>query len=289
MGFILIVFNVIFNFYRLLGLAPFKLITKPQLRVTKSSVSYLYSATFTVIVTLILFVSTIFTLTDIAKTIANKSFKLVVTIAFGLITFSPTVKSIVFLYSHLFKSQLLTTFINEGIGIYYSFAKCLIYFRGSSKNTHVFDSKFWLSIKIKIIAIAIQLLFIVGPFASFLTFSNNLIDQLVILCIFYSHILQILMSFVYYVSMSVCLQYLRNIKICLQDEMYQIDTVSKVNSKKTMKIQRYCDLSDNIDRYTSLYNRTCTFAKHINDFFNNFLMVTFFYSFGFLICEVRVL
>ena len=280
-----VIIYCVYYLYKSNGMIPFTIIFKPKIKAVNSKSSYVYHITFTITMLVIFFLTLYVDLCALyTRTIKSKNYKLVTIIAFSMISISSIIKSIVLFCSHLIKCPRLKNLLNDGISIHNTLKEMS---SDNLQNKPFFDYHCFILLIIKIAIVVTEAISIQVSLVVYIAMSEDWLDALISSCVMYAHSLQILNSCIYYIFMLVALQFFRNSKKCLESYMQKINTLSVTMPKrKKMKIQNYCDLSDSIDRFIEIYNRVCAFTKHINQFSNNYIVVTFFYSFVFLLCDV---
>lgn len=102
----------------------------------------------------------------------------------------------------------------------------------------------------------------------------------------YSHLIGTIMSSSFFCSVFVIWQFYvilnRKLRLCMHN--MKIEATSTLSSQ--MRMQRYCVLSDDIDRLANLYDRCLVFTGQVNGYFSAPLFLTVAYAFGVILSQL---
>lgn len=134
--------------------------------------------------------------------------------------------------------------------------------------------------KAKVIATITQFLTILSSL--YVIYVNELSYKLVVLI--YSHWVGTMLSCMYFCGVFLIWQFYltlnEKLRSCM-DEVRMLDLRSQ-----TLRMQKYCDLSDIVDRLANLYTRSMIFAEHVNDFFAVSIFVSLSYAFAVVLSQL---
>lgn len=102
----------------------------------------------------------------------------------------------------------------------------------------------------------------------------------------YSHLVGTFISTSFFCSVFVLWQFYlilnRKLRRCMDD--VKIEATSTLSSQ--MRMQRYCTLSDDIDRLANLYDRCLKFTAQVNGYFSAPLFLTISYAFAVILTQL---
>lgn len=122
--------------------------------------------------------------------------------------------------------------------------------------------------------------FLFVPFMKNADLSFHLFTRLYFLAIFF------LRSTILFCGMLVVFQFFVQLNYRLKIAIETINISSRIS--KNMKMQIYCDVSDEIDRLSTLFTRCCKFYEKFNRIFAAQMLITLIYSFSIIVSNVNL-
>lgn len=134
--------------------------------------------------------------------------------------------------------------------------------------------------KAKIFSILLQVAILISVAFAFDTLNYN---GLVLL---YSHWTGALMSSTIFCGLFVVWQFYLTLNNKIGQCMAEVKAVTVSNQGQQMRMQRFCELSDEIDRLACLYARCSVFTEQMNKYFSVTLFVTIAYAFAIILAQL---
>lgn len=273
------VFRVFYFITKANGLLPISISFNP-LNARSSFLNVLYSVCYTLILLVCLLCSQANVIAFIG--ILQNPKETIIVVFLAQVTCSGIRVATIYI-AQLFNHKHLANFINRSIKINDMFMK-------AKPKKHFIDlklSKWCLS---KLISMILQVVLILVPSVGFITIitssENFLFLLLYFLIILYSHMVLILSTGIYFCGMTVIGQFYRNLnsRILMLEKKF-ILSKSRSNSFY-MDMQRFCNLSDELDKLACLYSDITNHAKLFNKNQRCFLMFSLIEYFIILLAEV---
>lgn len=152
------------------------------------------------------------------------------------------------------------------------------------ENLRSIDDKCTNLLNTKLVLVAFQVLIVIGNIITGFVYQNRGLDTLVMV-IMNTHGINILTMGTYFCAMLISLRYYGLLNIRLQSSISRIgDVVS--SDKNKMKMQLFCNISDDIDQINRLYDKISAFACKINRLYSFQLLLAIITSFGFSLSGV---
>lgn len=188
--------------------------------------------------------------------------------------------------SQLFNHKHLANFINRSVMINEMFRK-------TNSQNQFLDLKLSKWCLFKLMSTILQVFLILVPsvgFIAMIKLSENFILLLIgFFIILYSHMVLILSTGIYFSGQIVIGQFYKNLnsRILILEKKI-IPSNHKYNSFYSMGMQRFCNLSDELDKLTSLYRDITNHAKLFNKNQRCFLMFSLLQYFVIILAEVCI-
>lgn len=261
------------------GLVPYKLKLNP-IKASASSFAMGYSFFFTICIAFLLIICEV----------ATFSGKYVRQINHQTVTTVNAVESIVggfcvilIFLLQIFQRNKFIFFINEANKIYNH-----IYEFKNLKIRPFLDKKCSYLLMTKILSVFSQFLITITSLCLSNYRGNIFIEYFIrTLNIFFTDILTIIFSSLYFFAMIVALQFFRHLNKKLIETMKMIREIS-TNEKSKMKMQQYCNMSDVLDKLANLYGRISFFVENINGLFSLSILLTILNAFVLSLSGVRI-
>lgn len=136
--------------------------------------------------------------------------------------------------------------------------------------------------KAKVIATILQLITILSSL--YVIYVNDLSYKLVVLI--YSHWVGTMFSCMYFCGIFVIWQFYLTLNEKLRSSMDEVRLLVLRSQTHRMPMQKFCDLSDIIDRLARLYTSSMMFTEHVNDFFTVSIFVSLSYAFAVVLSQL---
>lgn len=265
----------VYFFLKWNGMVCFNLSTRPP-HATQSRLLTLYSLIMTVYVSLefyigILFFVDVFLLKDI---IPIDSKPTLYTVSAILIVLSGEKSHFLFILQFWNRKKLMTL-INEGFQLHnHILIMCkdvAIRLPATSKTM----------LRAKVPATLFQIAFL-----DTYTLSFNKSSNYNILLLVYSHWVSVMMSSTFFCGIFIVWQFYLILNQKLMRCMAEVKTLTSSSKTCQMRMQRFCDLSDEIDRLSCLYARCLVFTEQMNSYFSAALFMIIAYAFAAILSQL---
>lgn len=256
------------------GLLSFDISMRPP-HATASRIWNIYSILFTLYISFELYNSISYYLKDnffvnIIPVDAKKTLHVVYA---GLIVMSAEKSNFIYILQYWNRDKF-ARLINEGFELHRHIClTCKDYAVGLSAKSRAM-------LKTKLIATFLQVVvIIIDPF----TFDSINYNVLVLI---YSHFTGIAMSSTIFCGLFAVWQFYVRLNNKLRQCIAEVKILTTSHKAQQMRMQRFCDLSDHIDRLACLYARCLVFTEQLNKFFSVPLFLTLSYAFAVILSEL---
>lgn len=182
----------------------------------------------------------------------------------SLIVISAEKSNFIYILQYWNRNQL-SRLINEGFDLHRHLCTMC--------KGYELPAKYKMMLKTKLLAVCLQTAIIISVTFSFESITYN------VLVLLYSNWTSLLMSSTIFCGLFVIWQFYLMLNHKLKQCMAEVKEVSTMGKAQQMRMQRFCDLSDDIDRLGCLHARCLTLTEQMNQFFSATLFVTLFYAF----------
>lgn len=188
-----------------------------------------------------------------------------------LLMLSAEKSNFIYILQYLNRNKL-STLVNEGYELHHHI--CIM-----CKDVGV-PANYNTMLKAKIFSIFLQVAILISASFAFDSFDYNA------LVLLYSHWTVAMMSSTIFSGLFVVWQFYLALNNKLRQCMAKVKAVTASNKIQQMRMQRFCDLSDEIDRLACLYARCSVLTEQMNKYFSVTLFVTIAYTFGIILSQL---
>lgn len=194
-------------------------------------------------------------------------------------------RSILGSIQQVFNRNQFIALINDGYTLN-GYLNNLIRDEEPKENLRYIDEKCTNLLTTKLVAVFFQVLIVIGNIITGFVYQNRPLDTL-LLVVMNTHGINILTMGTYFCAMIVSLRFYCLLNVRLQSSIGRIgDVVS--GGKNKMKMQLFCDISDDIDLTNRLYDKISVFTCKINRLYSFQLLLAIITSFGYSLSGVSI-
>lgn len=274
--------RILYIFTKYSGLLPLQLQSKqPYAIPSKSAASYCIICT--IIASCILFYSK---LEDFHNLLIRDQDHQTIIIVNGIKILSSYLRTICLYVSQLIHRKQFINIINEGCRIRHHIDELC----DKAENTQFLDKKCSYFVTIKAITLICQILIImVATFLQPLYTGHGIARTMIIYAMgtYLSDGLAMIVSSIFCFGMVVALQFYRHLNKRLSCLMSKIRKASW-DDKMKMKMQFYCDSSDQLDRIANVYDQISKYTCQMNGFMSMAMLLTILNAFVYTLSGVSV-
>lgn len=264
-------FQLLYYTLKFNALVSFNLSTR-QPHATKSRLWNMFAFLYTLLISLEYYISILFYLKTFLPKDVTMSSPTIYIVLIILIVLSAEKAIYIYILQYWSRNQLMRV-INDGFELYN-------HIRVLCKDIAVgLPDKQKKRLSFKVAVTLFQFVFVEAVAFSILFVSFNIL----MLC--YSHWISVMMSSTIFCGLFIVWQFYWMLN---QELRRCMDELKMVNTSKAshMRMQRFCDLSDDIDRLSCLYSRCLVFTEQINKYFSVMLFMTIGYGFAVILSQL---
>lgn len=262
------------------GYMPFNFTPTKSPRATKSPLAFAYSTAYSVCLLILLTIMFYYETIDVSENNRIKStLKIVYFISVGIIVVRTALTAV----QQLFNSKVIIQIINEGFHINELVHRLQLDKPLPPDSTE--DMTGTDLLLAKVVTVLLQLIIVAGTLLSKYLWTANNLNYLQWL-LFNKHFINIVMGASYFIAMQLALWFYWQLNRYLNVSMMSIRTVMDQDSIG-VKMQQFCDISDEIDRIDRLYDRVTKFVGDVNRLFSLQLLMATITAFGYALMAVN--
>lgn len=259
----------LYNLSKCFGFVSFKLSSTNTLCAHDSRSNFIYSIFYTIFFSSLLFYA------EIEKYVlaVMREAKYPTATVVKALEFSVNVtRTIVILIIHLINRKKYVLFINETNQLY----NTIRYVTKQTRTKSFLDKKGFYLLNFKKFSVFAQITLLTIAFSCYSHFYRGNTRTEFILQIYktiYSNVMAIIFTNIYFCGMLVMLQFYRNLNKQLKNCMKSLKIISQSKMNR-IKMQMYCDISDDIDMISIMYSRVTDVTSRLNTFFSIPVLLT---------------
>lgn len=274
-------FKILHSLAMINAMAAIRISSTRPIRIELSIFLTIYCYVFCTIVVAVVFTITLKRLTSIILFKTN-TFIGHFTYIFQ-VTQSALATSVMFFCQVIYRKDYMRL-INKGLALY----KLIIAEAPQTPHKNGLFDKYCIGLyKIRCQVTLFQLLILLIPLVVDLLNGEDIIDNIKFTFVLYTHIIRTIFGIMFFCSMLVILQFYRNVNNRIQVVVDRISKVQHSVKGKHGRMQAYCEISDELDSMTLLYDRVSYFLTEIVQFFGTQVLAELITAFTNILYGVR--